>query len=369
MTETSTDHSHVSVDDTRPRERGIARGTQLRTDLPASVELYLRLFDTVGVSEPRTRDSAHRLADVLAAWGPRYLEEIEGIAAGAGLEPWHVMALNGRTEILSQATAARPGECSTIAYAPADRPSAPFGIQTWDWHEELDPFWHTHQVRGPRHSYVGLTEHGILGKIGMNSAGLGVFFNILGHRDDAPAGVPVHVLSAAVLGEAGTVDEALELLRSAPIATSGALTLIDPDTVACAEVSPVGVATLRPSDGFLTHTNHFLDPANAAREKTGLYEPDSQDRYGLIASRQQRYAEPTVADHLVEYLYSDPGQPQLCCLPAPDAVFGQRWATLATVLLEPEHRRARILAGTPIDARRRSWTTLDATEAACVVGG
>ena len=191
----------------------------------------------------------------------------------------------------------------------------------------------------------------------------------LGHRDDAPAGVPVHVLSAAVLGEAGTVDEALELLRSAPIATSGALTLIDPDTVACAEVSPVGVATLRPSDGFLTHTNHFLDPANAAREKTGLYEPDSQDRYGLIASRQQRYAEPAVADHLVEYLYSDPGQPQLCCVPAPDAVFGQRWATLATVLLEPEHRRARILAGTPIDARRRSWTTLDATGAACVVGG
>ncbi|WKN56142.1 cytosine permease [Rhodococcus opacus] len=46
-----------------------------------------------------------------------------------------------------------------------------------------------------------------------------------------------------------------------------------------------------------------------------------------------------------------------------------RWATLATVLLEPEHRRARILAGTPIDARRRSWTTLDATEPAYVVGG
>ncbi|MFC9355984.1 hypothetical protein ACFTZB_05260 [Rhodococcus sp. NPDC057014] len=85
MTESTTARPHVCVDDTRPRERGFARGTQLRTDLPASVELYLRLFDTVGVSENRTRDSAHRLADVLGAWGPRYLEEIEGIAAGAGL--------------------------------------------------------------------------------------------------------------------------------------------------------------------------------------------------------------------------------------------------------------------------------------------
>ncbi|TQC50904.1 penicillin acyltransferase [Rhodococcus sp. WS4] len=369
MTDTHPARAHVRVDDTRPRERGIARGEQLRDDLPASLDLYLRLFDTVGVTEHRVRDGARRLADVVGAWGPRYVEEIEGVAAGAGLETWQVMALNGRTEILAQANGARPGECSTLVHAGAGHADSPFGVQTWDWHEELDPYWHTHEVIGTRHSYVGLTEHGILGKIGMNSAGLGVFFKILGHRDDAPAGVPVHLLSAAVLREAGSVDEALDLLRSAPIATSGALTLLDAKSVVCAEVSPVGVATVHPAQGFLAHTNHFLDPANAEGEKRGLYEPDSQERYGLIASRVRRYAEPTEADHLVEYLYSDPGQPQLCCVPAPGAVFGQRWATLATVLLEPGRRRVRVLAGTPIDARRRPWITLDATESVDVAGG
>ncbi|MFC9551421.1 C45 family autoproteolytic acyltransferase/hydrolase [Rhodococcus sp. NPDC056960] len=368
MTDTHPTRTLVRVDDTRPRERGLARGEQLRDTLSESLALYLRLFDTVGVSEDRVRDGARRLTDIVAAWDSRYAEEIGGVAAGAGLEAWQVMALNGRTEILAQATGTRPGECSTLAYTGTGPLHAPFGVQTWDWHQELDPYWHTHEVSGTRHSFVGLTEHGILGKIGMNSAGLGVFFNILSHRDDAPAGVPVHLLSAAVLGEAGSVEEALDLLRSAPIATSGALTLLDAHSVVCAEVSPAGVATLRPTERFLAHTNHFLDPANAEREKRGLYEPDSQDRYGLIASRVRRYAEPTEADHLVEYLYSDPGQPQLCCVPAPDAVFGQRWATLATVLLEPGRRRVRVLAGTPIDARRRPWITLDATESADVTG-
>jgi isopenicillin-N N-acyltransferase-like protein len=359
-----TAHPVIRLDDPSPCERGRARGEQLRADLPAAVDLYLSLFHTVGVSEGKVREDAARIADVVAAWDGRYVEEIEGIAAGAGLETWQLMALNGRTEILAQALGTRPGECSTIAYAPAER--APFGIQTWDWHEEMNPYWHVQSVRGTRHAYAGLTEHGILGKIGINSAGLGVFFNILGHRDDASTGVPMHVLAAAVLGEAGTVAEALELLRSAPIASSSALTLIDTESAVCAELSPVGLAVLRPTGGYVAHTNHFLDPRNAEREKQGVYDPDSQQRYELIASRLRHYAVPTEADDLVEFLHSGPGQPRLCCAPDPGAVFGQRWATLATVLLEPAHRRVRILPGSPIDARRGAWSALEATQSACL---
>jgi isopenicillin-N N-acyltransferase-like protein len=354
----------VHVDDPNPADRGRARGEQLRADLPAAVDLYLSLFHVVGVGESTVRADSHRIADIVTAWDARYVEEIEGIAAGAGLETWQVMAVNARTEILAQAPGTRPGECSTIGCMPVS--GAPFGIQTWDWHEELDPFWHLHDVRGTRHSFVGLTEHGILGKIGMNSAGLGVFFNILGHRDDAPAGVPMHVLAAAVLGTAGSVAEAVELLGSAPIASSSALTLLDTQTAVCAELSPRGVTALPRRGGFLPHTNHFLDARNAPFEKPGLYDPDSQERLRLITSRLVRDPAPERADDLVEFLCSEPGQPQLCCVPDPSAVFGQRWATLATVLLEPKHRRARILAGTPRDASGGTWSTMVAGPAVVV---
>ena len=350
---------HVVVADARPRARGVQRGLQLRDSLPDAFELYQRLFRTLGIGERDVRDHARRIADAVAAWDHRYAEEIEGIAAGSGLQTWQLMALNGRTEILSQARSVQP-ECSTVAVAP--RSDAPFGVQTWDWHSELDPYWHTQTVGGTRFGFVGLTEHGVLGKIGMNSAGLGLFFNILGHHADEPGGVPVHVLAAAVLGDAATVDEAVELLRGAPVRTSGAFTLIDTETAACAELSPVGVPVLRPVDGNLPHTNHFLHPTNARGEKPGLYEPDSQDRHALILSRLRANPAPTRADDLLECLHSEPGQPRLCCVPAPDAVFGDRWATLATVLLEPAERTARVLAGSPLQAHDGHWVGLPAGE-------
>lgn len=354
----------VVVDAATPAERGRARGHALRTELPAAVEKYFELFRTVGIDDATVRSDADRIADIVTAWDGRFTEEIAAVADGAGLEPWRLMAVNARTEILSQAFGSRPGECSTIGRLPES--GSPFGIQTWDWHQEMDPFWHLHAVRGTPYSYTGLTEHGMLGKIGVNSAGLGLFFNILGHRDDAPAGVPVHVLAAAVLGTAGSVAEALGLLRAAPISTSGAFTLLDTSTAVCAELSPRGVSVIAQRGGYLPHTNHFLDARNTPFEKPGLYEPDSQDRLRLIASRLESYPTPERAEDLVSYLQSDPGQPQLCCVPAPGAVFGQRWATLATVLLEPEHRRARILAGSPLQARHGTWDTLQAAEVAAL---
>lgn len=354
---------HLDIDRPSPRMRGVERGRQLRDRLPTAIDLYLRLFRAVGVGEPAARDGALVAMDAVAAWRPGYLEEIEGVASGAGAEPWHVMALNARTEILALAPDPVPGECSTIVCVPAG--GAPVGIQTWDWHEELDPFWHTHTVRGTQHSFVGMTEYGVLSKIGVNSAGLGLFFNILGHRDDAPGGIPVHVLSAAVLGECATVDEALDLLRAAPIGTSGALTLLDTQTAACAELSPGRVAELRPERGFLVHTNHFLDPVNAAGEKSSLYQPDSGQRYALIGSRLPCHPE-TAADRdtMVGWLRSAPGEAKLCCRPEPGARFGERWATLATVELDTLARNARVLPGTPLESDAVPWTDLTAPAAA-----
>jgi Acyl-coenzyme A:6-aminopenicillanic acid acyl-transferase len=354
----------LEIDDPRPHGRGVARGRELRDELPAALDVYLRLFRAGGVDEPEVRSRALRLVDAIDAWRPRYVEEIEGVAAGAGLETWQAAALNGRTEIL--AGTRLPGECSTIAFHPAVAGAAPFGAQTWDWHEELDPYWHVQQVRGTPYAYAGLAEYGVPAKIGMNSAGLGLFLNILGHRDDAATGVPVHIVAAAVLAEAGTVEEAVELVATTPVSASTALTLIDDDAIVCAELSPVGVATLRPRDGLLVHTNHFLDPLGADGEKPGVYDPDSQQRHALVSVRLARDGAPADARRLLDHLRSGPGEPPLCCVPEPGAVFGERWRTLATVVLEPAHRRVRILAGSPLDADRRPWIELRAADSAAV---
>lgn len=111
-----------------------------------------------------------------------------GVAEGAGVLFWTIAALNARTEILAEAGAPRAGECSTLVHSG----TRTTGGQCWDWHEELAAAWHIQTVSGGTRNVAGITEYGILAKIGVNDAGVGVLFNILGHWDDAATGVPVH---------------------------------------------------------------------------------------------------------------------------------------------------------------------------------
>lgn len=348
---------HIAVRAATPYERGRERGELLRDPLPGGLELYLDLFRLAGLTEARVREDALRTADATAAFRPRLREELEGVAAGAGVELWHVSALNARTEILSQSPAGRPGECSTVVRRLG--PGRTVGVQTWDWHLELAPYWHTQEVRGGRHDVAGLTEHGILGKIGVNSAGLALHFNILGHRADGVGGVPVHLLAAAVLEEAGSVEEGLDLVRSAPVSASTSFTLFDPDAAVTTDITPAGVFVVEPSAGTLIRTNHFLSAA-AREDEKDIYQPDSGDRHDLLATRLATRPDPEGADDLLTLLHSGPGEPPLCCVPDLDLPLGERWATLATVVLDPAARTARIAAGTPLEARDRPWRTLTA---------
>ncbi|MFB6500907.1 MULTISPECIES: C45 family autoproteolytic acyltransferase/hydolase [unclassified Streptomyces] len=360
----NTERQHIRVDATDPFARGRQRGEQLRDTLTGGLEVYDRLFRLAGLPEDRVREDALRTADAVGAFRPRLREELDGVAAGAGVEPWRIAALNARTEILAQSGTGRPGECSTIARCLGADPAAvrTFGVQTWDWHVELAPHWHTHEIRGGRHDVVGITEHGILGKIGVNSAGLALHFNILGHREDGVGGVPVHLLAATVLEEAASVAEALETVRSAPVTASSSFTLFDLTTAVTTDITPVGVFVIEPTDGTLIRTNHFLSPVPRTAEKTELYQPDSGDRHALVASRFARdpKPQPQDPDELLEFLVSGPGEPQLCCVPDMTLLLGQRWATLATVMLDPGSRTARVVDGSPLDARERPPRTLTA---------
>ena len=65
-----------------------------------------------------------------------------------------------------------------------------------------------------------LTEFGVLAKIGVNDAGLGVMLNMLHHGadDQRPVGeprigFPVHVLLRTLLEDCASVDEARDLVR------------------------------------------------------------------------------------------------------------------------------------------------------------
>lgn len=242
----------------RPREFGRAWSPEIRT----AIDAYLRHFELVGIAPEQARATGVAAHEALTRWSPVLATELEQIAAGAGLRLPDVAVLNARTEILATKPATTDGECSTaVRTGPA-----PVAFQTWDWNPELTPaaaVWHYRSDAGRRVSTF--TEPGMLAKIGVSDAGLGVLFNILHHKaDGGGSGVPVHAIARRILDEARTVEDAVDIARPAPASASSAITVVtrQPDSDAVTlEITPSGVGVVRRrEDGWLLHTNHLLDP-------------------------------------------------------------------------------------------------------------
>ena len=344
---------HLDLAASTRRELGQARGEVLHATLAGGYARYAELFRALGVNETQELEGAEQVLAVLRGWRPEIVEELEGVASGSGLTLAQVVALNARTEIIALGGSAS-SECSTVT---AVLEGHRVGVQTWDWHIELDDYWHTQQVAGPGYRYVGLTEQGILSKIGVNEAGLALHFNILGHRADGPGGVPMHILSNVVLTECASIDEAIELIREAPIASSSAFTMLDATRAVSVEMSPEGVFVIPEVDGSVQRTNHFQDAAPLAQQKTEVYEPDSSERLAVVRERLAA-AMPTSTEAMVRLLVSGEGEPPLTCRADMSKKYGERWATLATVISDPDARTLRVLDGMPTEAASGMWRTL-----------
>jgi isopenicillin-N N-acyltransferase-like protein len=349
----SENHAHFELEADTFEELGRVRGELLRDRLSDTYEQYAALFRAFGVSEADEKHGAESCLKAIERWRPGICAELTGIADAAKIDELKVAALNARTEILSlgsspAGTAAH--ECSSVAGFVGDSNQS---IQTWDWHTELNDYWHTHDVRGPGYRFVGLTENGIVGKIGMNSEGLAVHFNILSSAEDSARGVPMHVLARVILAEAQSVEEALQIIESAEVHSSSALTLLDTEEVVSVEISPVLSTAIEPVGGYVVRTNHFQDEQLAQYER-GTYLSDSIDRFTLLQNRLTQRAPTSNAD-LLKLMTTGPDEAAVCCVHDADAVFGDRMDTLATVMTNPLTQSIRIQAGSPAHTSRNGW--------------
>jgi isopenicillin-N N-acyltransferase-like protein len=332
------------------------RGT-LGADVRATWRVYSGLFRAAGLDDGSVREHAEECLLALGDWAPDLLDEVELVAHGSELARWQVGALTARTEVLGRATRLARGECSTVV--DVRRTGPVLGAQTWDWHRELADSWYVtaNPGAGGRLPFVTLTEYGVPAKIGVNAAGVGVLLNILGHEGDGGAGgVPVHALCRRVLDTATDLDDALRIIRSAPVSASSCLTVLDTRGAAAVEVSPTGVATRPPEAGFVVHTNHFTDERLAEGEVRGRAEPDTYDRYRLLRERVPDTRASSDRDALTAVLDAHPPTgAEVCCHPPAGAVFGERWETLATVVIDPGRLTMWVHRGGPCTAKPADW--------------
>jgi isopenicillin-N N-acyltransferase-like protein len=256
--------------------------------------------------------------------------EISGIAAGAGVDADELLAVNARTEILAGAGRT---ECSVVG-------TGAILAQNWDWHPDLAPAALVWIVRLPGGRWFAtLTEAGILAKVGLNSAGLGVCLNLLETSADGGLdGTPIHILLRRVLAGCATVDAALELLCGARVSASSAVTVATAGDVATVELSPGGASVLRGATAV--HTNHFLMPPAAGSDTLVVRSPNTLNRLAVVRR-----------EALEDALRSHDGHPNSVCRHVdPADPWADMTATLASLVIDLGARTLRVAAGQPCTA-------------------
>jgi isopenicillin-N N-acyltransferase-like protein len=341
-------------------DRGREFGAAWRDEIHTGLDKYLALFRAYGVARDQVRAWSDRAVGQLAAWAPELGSEVSGIAAGAGMPLWQVGAINARTEILAAARATGLSECSTAVVLPGDG-EPPRTIQTWDWNESLRdaPVAWAYEPR-PGVAVRGFTEFGMLGKIGVNSTGLGVHFNLLRHVSDHDAiGVPVHAVARRILDRATDIYEATEIARSARLSASTVLTVVAFNGTGAyvrgLELSPAGVGIVDDEDGFFVHTNHFLDPDLSKGEWLGVERPTTYDRLKHLRGQADRLGSADLMERVGAMLSHAEDGALVCRHPLPDDPLQLRSETLATISLDLAECRLAFHPGGPCNVTVASW--------------
>ncbi len=291
-----------------PGDLGFAQGKAFARRIRANLAFYLDWLSPSGeVPAGRLRELARGFAPVLGERFPDMLEEIDGIARGAGLPLADVLLINARTDLAAIVEAeARAAEripaCTALALPGRVNGEPALALcQNWDWDPALADAPVVLRLR-PRNgpALVTLVEAGMIGKIGFNEHRLGVCLNFLSSRSDGPLGrfgVPIHCLLRAAMN-CESIDEVVATVPQEPRCASANFLLAQhaADTMEALdlELSPDSFARLRSGGGDLIHTNHFLDPELALGCTSGRG-PSTMTRLAT-AQRLSAELEPTVTD-------------------------------------------------------------------------
>jgi isopenicillin-N N-acyltransferase-like protein len=348
---------------TEPAARGREFGRVHAEQLRASVAVYQRLFDRAAGAPVDLEVWGNAAAAQIEAVSPPLLAEITGMAEGAGIPRAFLAAINARTEILAALGCTAAKECSTVVHVPAE--GAPVAVQAWDWYPELAGLWLVWDIpHQDGRLTTTVTEFGIVGKIGVNSTGLGILFNILHHGQDGQSlGAPVHVLARAVLDEARDLNQALVRLAQAPVSASSSLTLVahsaNESAAVSVELNPGGAGYALPDDdGLLVHTNHFLSSPASLHDTELRNGPDTLLRLDGIRRRVRalRHRDGGIDDAvLIRALDSHLlGGGATCCHTDPALPAGCGFDTLATVSLNVQDGTLTAHTGGPCTHPARS---------------
>jgi isopenicillin-N N-acyltransferase-like protein len=328
-----------------PREMGRQIGEAAHDEIRGFVEIALeRVNKTVRVSRERAMAVAARSIPFVAAYSPDMLDEIRGMADGAGCSVDDLMLLQVRNQLRPDADAG----CTSLSLASGS--SVDCGrivAQNWDNDPALDPFTIvlTRRPAG-KPALMDITQAGLIAYIGFNDAGIGLCLNTL----PAPSrelGVP-HYFTVRGIYEARSLAGAVEAVRRAERAIPANIMLATPQGPADLEVTIDSVHVLTdPGDSRVTHTNHCLHPELVSINAAFPELIESHPRKRRIDGLLQGPGGPVTVASVQTALRDHDDHPRSICRHTNDDPLTGFWQTVFSVVIEPNERRMHVSRGTP----------------------
>lgn len=283
-----------------PREVGRQHGEALRSMIRAHLELiYTQGAQRSNLAPETGRRWALAFGPMIGEAAPHFLEEIEGVAEGAGIERAEALLLQVRQEV---AHVARFGavdlECTSFAVSgPYTRTGTTFAGQNADLAGGIEAFSAvlTFAVTG-KPAVMMLVPAGQISYLGISSEGLSADANFLrsaGWR----TGFPRYLLTRLAI-EQPTLKAAVDAALTPRRASSRNLLLAD-RTGAMVDIETTAQEHgLAWGNGCLVHANHHVLPGMAGHETATAEERHNsgcrQDRIAALMEEHRGRIDATV---------------------------------------------------------------------------
>jgi isopenicillin-N N-acyltransferase-like protein len=302
----------------------------------------------LSVAEALSRTA--RFRGYVERYAPFLAEEIEGLAEGAGIGQSQAYLLQLRAELdhhrVRDFEAA--AECTTfVALSEATANGVGIVGQNADlpeFYSELGVMVELRPDDSP--AVLMLTPAGQVSYIGINDRGMGAFANYLicdGWRD----GYPRYLFSRLAL-QHDNVHDGLAAVRGVHRASSRNLIMLDrQDDALNFENTPTRGVSLRPQDGFLAHTNHYVAEELLEEERSeGPALENSRARLERITALLEKERGRFGVESAKAIFRDRGGLPNAICRVAGD-VAGSDVVTFASVIAEPSEGRMWVAKGPP----------------------
>lgn len=322
-----------------PRERGRQYGQQAADRVGRSVDYYVAQLAAAGIGWPRAKALAADYVPLIENFSPAYLEEMRGVAEGAGVDLEGIVLVNARTEMMFGAKQQGDDGCTGAVIMPeAARDGRLLHGQNWDWREECVHTGVVLRIRrddGP--DVLTFTEAGGLARSGLNAAGIAVTGNFLAcDRDYKRQGVPLPLIRRRIL-ESSHFALAIHVLAAVPRSCSSNMMVSDAAGEAINfECAPDELFCVYPQDGLITHANHFVHPAAQVKLRDTYHatSPDSLYRDGRVRKLLMKKRGALTLDDLRDALFDDYGTPYSVCRPPRSIAGGPVTVTAAMIVMD-----------------------------------